>query len=85
MGLYKLVQQIVESVIDAVEEEPRMFSKKERRKQEDGQEVAMELGLGELKFEDKVSFQSPVEEAKREYFTSGKSREYPYSTIYCTV
>ncbi|KAF8451555.1 hypothetical protein BGX38DRAFT_1182890 [Terfezia claveryi] len=73
LGLYKLVQQIIESVVDAVEGEPLMFSKKERRKKEDGQEVAMELGLGELKFSDKVSFQSPVEDARREYFTSGKS------------
>ncbi|RPB27341.1 hypothetical protein L211DRAFT_865555 [Terfezia boudieri ATCC MYA-4762] len=73
LGLYKLVQQIIESVVDAVELEPLMFSKKERRKKEDGQEVEMELGLGELKFADKVSFQSPVEDARREYFTSGKS------------
>lgn len=78
MGLYKLVQQIVESVVDAVDKEPLMFLKKERRKKEDGQEVAMELGLGELGFADKVSFQSPVEDAGREYFTSGRSRESPY-------
>ncbi|KAF8428102.1 hypothetical protein EV426DRAFT_640094 [Tirmania nivea] len=72
LRLYKLVQEIVESVVDAMEEEPLMFSK-ERRKEEDGQEAPMELGLGELKYADKVSFQSPVEDAGREYFTSGKS------------
>jgi len=61
-----------------------MFSKKERR-QKDGKEVAMELGLGELVFADKVSFQSPVEDAEREYFTGQRSREYPYSIIYCII
>ena len=68
--------------MSAVEEEPLMFSKKERRKKEDGQEVAIELGLGELRFADRVSFQSPVAGAGREYFASGKSREYLYLLHY---
>lgn len=68
------MQRIIDTVTDAVNEDPLLLTKMGNRSKDGGEEVAKQLGLGQLRFEEHVLFPRPVNGNEKQYFESGKSR-----------